>query len=500
MVSDLTDGLAALEDSRDSYEKAQEYFHGAEPEIFASVRMRTLLARAGISYRVNFCKLPVTVLANRLRIAAVTTSDEPAQPALDRVWKANRMSLRSKVINRKVGMFGDGYGIVWPNRDNTEVTIRFNSPLTSRMIYDSEDEDTPLYLVKRWMLTEEEWRSNLYYPDHIERWFTDDKGKHWKPYVDGEDGESVVVNPFDQVPAFHWRTDMPFGVPDHFEAYGVQDAINKLVAVQMGTVDFYGFPQRAALVADRAAEDEMAREDFWEDEEDGVPGADVEGQAATIQSSPERAWILRNIKSLVQLPAGDPQVFIQPFLLFVRAMAQVTETPVRHLDPQGGVPSGESQRASDAPLTMRVNDRREMLGATYEDLCAFALRVNAHLDREAGVDETVGQDYGPVSVDVRWSPSEQTDQLDDWQVAQGKLDAGVPPKVVLVEAGYAPEQVDLWIKDSPAIELRPRVDLLVKIAQAAQGLGASSALGVVDPGLVQKAIAALTEGSSAAAA
>lgn len=499
-MSDLTDGLAELENSRAAYEKAEEYFKGAEPEIFASVRMRMLLARAGISYRVNFCRLPVTVVANRLRIASVTASDETAQPALDRIWKANRMSLRTKVINRKVGMFGDGYLLVWPNRDNTEVTIRYNNPLTSRMIYDPSDEDTPLYYIRRWMLTDKEQRSDLYYPDHIERWYSDDKGKTWTPFVDPADGESVVVNPFDKMPAFHLRTDMPYGIPDHSEGYGVQDAINKLVSVQMGTVDFYGFPQRAALMSDRSAEDEMAREDLWEDEEDGVPGADVEGQAATIQSSPERAWILRNIKELVQLPAGDPMVFIQPFLLFVRAMAQITETPVRHLDPQGDVPSGESQRASDAPLTMRVNDRKELLADTYEDAGGFSLLVNAHLDREAGADETVGQDYGPVSVDVRWSPSEQTDQLDDWQVAKAKLDAGVPPKVVLVEAGYAPEQVDLWIKDSPAIELRPRVDLLVKIAQAAQGLGASSALGVVDPGLVQRAIAALTDGSSAAAA
>jgi hypothetical protein len=63
---------------------------------------------------------------------------------------------------------------------------------------------------------------------------------------------------------------------------------------------------------------------------------------------------------------------------------------------------------------------------------------------------------------------------------------------VLTEAGYAPEQVDTWIRDTPVIELMPRVDFLVKVAAAAQGLGASSALGVVDPGLVQQAIAAVT--------
>lgn len=492
-MSDIADGIAALEESRGDYEKADTYFKGSAPELFFSVRMRNLLDRAGVSYRVNFCKLPVTVLANRLRIAAVTASDPAAQEALDRIWKHNRMNLLSKIIHRKVGKFGDGYVIVWPSADNKRVDIRWNSPLTTRMIYDSEDEDTPLYLVKRWQVEQDFHRANLYYDDRIERWASTDRGKNWQPYSDPDDGLEVVDNPFGRIPGFHFRTDMPYGTPDHVDAYGVQDAINKLVAVQMGTVDFYGFPQRAALMSDRSAEDEMAREDFWEDEESGVPGDDVEGQAATIQSSPERAWILRNIKSLVQLPAGDPQVFIQPFLLFVRAMAQVTETPVRHLDPQGDVPSGESQRASDAPLTMRVDDRKEMFDATYEDMLPFSLKVFGSLDGGQGFAED-------LTVDVRWAPSEQTDDAQVWTVAQDKLAAGVPPRVVLIEAGYGPEQVDTWIKEVPAIELAPRVDLLVKIAQAAQGLGASSALGVIDPGLVTRAIAALTEGSDATAA
>ena len=480
-MSDLTDGLDALTESRSDYEKAQRYYRGAIPEVFASPRMRALLKRSGISYKVNFCKLPVKVLANRLRIAAVTASTPDAQTVLDRMWKANRMNLKTKVIHPKVGMFGDGYLTVWPNRSNTEVDIRFNSPLTTRMIYDPEDEDTPLYVVRQWVVNDDFWRSVLAYDGHTERYASTDKGKTWKPYVDPIDGLAEFDHDFG-LPFYHLRTGMPYGEPDHVDAFGIQDAINKLVTVQMGNVDFYGFPQRAALLDIRQS-DEMDREDLWEDETPGA-GEDTDGQAATIASSPEKMWLLNNVRQLVQLPGADPTVFIAPFLLFVRAMAQVTETPVRHLDPQGDVPSGESQRASDAPLTMRVEDRQEMLAATYEDALTGALRMSASLEG--------GTDLGDVSVDVRWSPSAQTDQTEDWTVAAAKLKAGVPPRVVLTEAGYAPEQVDTWIRDTPVIELMPRVDFLVKVAAAAQGLGASSALGVVDPGLVQQAIAAVT--------
>lgn len=490
-LDDLKAGLQELRDSRGDYDKAEEYYDGAQPEVFASIRMRQLLARAGISYRVNFCKLPVTVLADRLKITAVTASTPEAQAVVDRVWRANRMNLLTKNLHRKVGMYGDGYLYVWPNADNTEVQIRYNSPLTMRVIHDPADEDTPLYYIKRWQAEPKLLRADLIYRDRIERWASKDKGRRWQPYVDPDDGEAEAENPYDAFPVFHFRTSAPYGVPDHIDAYGPQDAINKLIAVQMGNVDFYGFPQRAALT--ESGGDEMDREDLWDDEEDG-PSQDNDGQAATIQSSPERAWLLRNVRQLVQLPQADPQVFIAPFLLLVRAMAQVTQTPVRHMDPQGDVPSGESQRASDAPLIKRTEDRQEILDPQHQDMWGFIFKVNATLDRDDNSDESVGVDVGRATVDIRWEPPEQTDDIDEWQVAKAKLDAGVPPRVVLVEAGYAPEQVEAWIEEAPAIELMPRVELLVKIAQAAQGLGASSALGVIDPGLVQRAIAAITGG------
>jgi hypothetical protein len=462
---------------------------------------------AGISYRTNFAKLPVKVLANRLRIAAVTVSTDPAQVALDEMWTGNKMKLLTKSMHLKVGEYGDGFVIVWPNPAiRGGVQISYNGPLTSRLVYDPEDEITKRFGVKRWCERGNLHRSNLYYPDWIERYFSEDDGKTWLRFVtpavleddtvdatddtlveddDEEEPGWRIRNPYGEVPMFHMRTDLPFGLPDHYDAYGTQDAINKLVAVQMGTVDFYGFPQRAALMDSVPAQDEMlAGEPFGDDNEDdtgGVGGGvSDDDDEPEIRSSPESAWVLRNIKELVQLPAADPAVFIQPFLLFVRAMAQITETPVRHMDPQGDVPSGESVRAQNDPLTKRTVDRQDFLAAGHQEYLEFALKVWA-----AEHDVSFGDD---VQVDVQWAPPEQTDAIDVWEVAKAKLDAGVPPKVVLVEVGYAPETVEQWMKDFPAIALRPQVDFLVKVASVAQGLGAASALNVVDPQLVQRVI------------
>lgn len=503
-TDDLAAGLEELEQAAPEYRKAEKYFDGTNPEIFASWRIRVLLKMAGISYRTNFAKMPVKVLANRLRIAAVTASDQAAQDALDEMWAANKMGLLTKSMHMRAGEYGDGFVIVWPNdRLRGGIQISYNSPLTSRIIYDPEDDITKLFGVKRWCNRGDVHRANLYYEDWVEPYISEDGGEKWERFIaqpaseddvlDEDDPEFPgwrIPNPYGEIPMFHMRTDLPYGCPDHYDAYGPQDAINKLVAVQMGTVDFYGFPQRAALVDSSGSDDDemLADDPFGDtDDPDGDTSATEDEREVELRSSPETAWVLRNIKELVQLPPGDPAVFIQPFLLFVRTMAQITETPIRHMDPQGDVPSGESVKAQNDPLTKRTQDRAEYLEAGHKEYLEFALRVYAKVNEVSIPDD--------VTVDIRWAPPEQTNALEDWDVAKAKLAAGVPPQVVLVEVGYAPETVSEWIAKTPVIELMPRVELLVKIASVAQGLGASAALGVVDPELVRRVLESITPNS-----
>src|SRR6185369_2936976 len=162
---------------------------------------------------------------------------------MDRVWNANQLDLHFPEIFTKTGTYGDGYLIVWPTSnstgDMTGVSVDYNSPERVRVFYDDENPRIKKMAVKVWR-EGKRTRTNLYYPDRIERYITklnmvgktDDE---WEEYTDDEAETWPIVNPYNEVPVFHLRNQFTYGRPDHRDAYGPQDAINKLVATQMQT-------------------------------------------------------------------------------------------------------------------------------------------------------------------------------------------------------------------------------------------------------------------------
>jgi hypothetical protein len=149
----------------------------------------------------------------------------------------------------------------------------------------------------------------------------------------------------------------------------------------------------------------------------------------------------------------------------VRAMAQITTTPVRMFEQQtANRRSGESFRAEDDPFIRKIRNRQLSLGATHREAHVFALR-------RLGVDDPV--------VTVHWAPAATVDDQTGWQTVTEKIKNGVPRRQALIEAGYRQEQVDEWLSGADDTELQRRVDILAALADSAQKLGAAVALGVV---------------------
>jgi hypothetical protein len=93
------------------------------------------------------------------------------------------------------------------------------------------------------------------------------------------------------------------------------------------------------------------------------------------------------------------------------------------------------------------------------------------------------------AIDVRWKPATSATGPADWEIVGAKVEAGVPQKVALVEAGYEEPTVDEWLDDQQeAMDLGRRVALLDSLATALQKLAAVSALGQLDAGKLQSII------------
>jgi hypothetical protein len=480
---DLMYGIEELKEARPAYDQAQTYYDGKVPEVFTSTRIRRALAAHGIDFDLNFAKTPVNAVTDRLEIAAVTAPDDATNTLISKIWQDNQLDLEMPDLFRRAGEYGDAYLFVLPVEDDKGNVVRvdmfYNSPQTVRVIYDEENPRRKLFTIKKWC-DGPYHRVELLYDDRIERWTTGknsrgDKPADWMHWLADPDDEGpadpdswVMFHDWGEQPVFHFRTDRPYGVPEHYGAYGPQNAITKLQATHMGTVDYQGFPQRYALTetANTDTSDlepgDFADED-WPQNLAGS-GPSNSGDDSSLKAGPGELMLLRGYKAVGQFDAAQPSVFLDPIMFNVRAMAQITNTPTWLFDPSGDQPSGQSVRAQDAPFTRKVGNRQISYGATARDAFVFGLR-------RLGVESPV--------ITVRWVPAETVDDQEGWVTVGEKIKNGVPRKQALMETGYRAEQVDKWLAGVDDAELQRRVDILASLADSAQKLGAAAALGVV---------------------
>ena len=477
---DLMHAVNEIREHAPAYELAADYYRGEVSELFCSEAVRRALRGQVAGFDINLARRPVDAVLDRMGITAVTVADDEARTRelVDRVWTPNRMERYSKTLNWAALTYGDAYLIVWPGETDGTVKMHYNTPVTTRVFYSEEDDRTKSYAAKLWGEghgQQRTYRCDLYYADRIERYATGpgkkgDEPGEWEPF--GAEGEAwPLANPFDEVPVFHFRTGEPYGRPEHRGAYGPQNAITKLSASLMTTVDYQIFPQRYALLSAGSPGSEANVD--WEDDEDAPTAGD---QGGALKASPGTVWELPGVDSVGQFDPANVQAFLEPLNFYARAMSAATATPLRFLEPSGDVPSGESLRADDAPLKHRIEDREAWLGEEYAAALEFAGRV-------------LGVEFGQV--DIKWRPVETIDDLAGWQTIQAKQAAGVPARQALTEAGYTSELVETWLAGSDAPNLDTRIAALGSIGSALQTLGSAVQLGAVDRATADAIVAQL---------
>lgn len=476
-TTDLVNAYAELCEARPGYAKAEAYFDGDVDEIYASDKVAKMLTKSNLDEldEINFARIPVTAVTNRLHITAIAAADETADAEIADLIKRNELNEELPGLHVRACSQGDAYLMVWPALDEqgdvVAVDMFVNSAATVRVIYDEEHPLRKKLAIKSWCIgsgKDQVIRADLWYRDRIERWAW--QGRHrgkqdkWEPFT-GDGQDAVLPNPWDEIPFFHYRTDRPYGRPEHYAAYGPQAAINKIVLGHLATVDFQSLPQRYGLI-DPTVDQSGMQSDF-DPESPLDDGADPESplNPSQLRNDPGELWLLQGLKGVGQFAAADPQVYLAPFDRYVKAMSQVTSTPFQEFDSTGDAISGEARQEARADLTARVQARQRSFGATHAAAFEFALRLLG---------------YDDATVTVRWQPANYRDDSEGWSTVQAKIDAGVPRERALVEAGCPPELVEGWLAalDDDA-ELLRRAELLERIGNAVQALGAGVQLGAV---------------------
>jgi hypothetical protein len=467
-VTDLVESLTELDAAAPAYEEAMTYYLNESPERFASDATARKLAGTADRYRVNCARTPVDAVVDRLLVAQVKASRadggdwEDADTALHGMWDVNQLGTQVPRLLRDTSIYGDGYLFVWPG-PRSGVTCAYNSPLQVRVIYDTENDLVPLHMVKRWKGRDGTEYANLITAAESVRYELDRKGDWRKP---GNWSEvSRAGHDLGRLPVEHLATWAPYGRPEHKDAYGPQDAVNKLASTMVHAGEALGYPARYVLMgADASVRgDRLDSLDFDDEfDQDMTRGR----QPGKLRVGPGEVATLEGAEEAGQWSAAESRTFIDAANWFLRVLAFTTVTPPYLLDTATEM-SGIARRYADAPLEVKVGQRRSI----YEARIASGLALGLHI---------VG--FPDARVTVSWKPSPMTNDTATWHIVAAKIAAGVPQDVALAETGlYDPAVIKAWLADPEVdVDITHRLTLLADLAAAVQGLGQGVALGIMD--------------------
>lgn len=520
-IEDLIRGFRALEDAAPGYRRAEQYYEGELPERFASDHVRAVIEKIeanGHGYRFRLAQIPVNAMANRLRISSVSTGREDQDRLLEQIRQANDMEILERHLILRTLVYGDAYAMVWPvDRDSDATTpespidrevreagveIHYLSPLHTRAMYDTDTSRNVRYVIRRWREADpadgpdagERWYAELWYLDRLERWRTvpDATGldpAEWSPYVETDDGTRVTATPGEnwpeshdlgELPIKHARTGLPYGRPEHVDAYGPQDAITKALITQVADVEEHGWPERVRIADDAKALDTGRDAVRWDD--DALAPPHSWGEISVRERGPGKEQVYYGTRNVFQIDPPDPNTLISPVDQWVRLMATVTETPFWEFDPiTGSQLSGVARDRADAPMRAKERNRKTFLLRFFREVYGLALRV-------------AGQEpAGPIQ--INWSPPDVISDPEWWTTAQIRSGLGVPTEKILQEANYLPEEIEMWLDEQgEGATLDQRIARLQALGEALQAIGAGAALLGIEPNVMDMVSRILQEG------
>ncbi len=462
---DLVEASREIDANLPIAQKAKHYYDGEDSSRFLASVFNDFFKQEDFTGTLNYASIPVDAVADRLQLLSILGPDDATTEQIRDLLDANKMNMRLGQFILDVLTYGEYFVAVWPDEqeasdlfdldaDSLEVELVDDTPLnrkakmmfcdaeTTRAFYDDGGEQR--FIARKWESKDFEGkeiiRVNLYYIDRVEKywWFKKDDIATADAWLDDDQTEWPMDNPYGSIPIFQFSTGFPHGKPEHRSMFGVQDALNKIFQVHISSIEYLGYPIIYTLMDETSAAGTSDFEYAPIDNTESDAGSDVN----KLKNNPGEVWALR-AKSVGQIEPAGSSNFIDSLKTYKEIASEVTGLPARLFSSTDGQhPGADAVNAADAVLRQRVVDRSVILSEQLKQMISFALKM------------AFGKEVPAKEISVQWRP--QSLQVDAAMIAvfEFKRALGVPEEQILTELGYTQAEIDIF---KPNIEEKRRV-------------------------------------------
>lgn len=416
----LTELGRKLDESAPALARLDTYWTGTQPAAFLSPVAREALQNRLRTLTVNFPRLAVTSLAERLQVTGFRTAPgDPGDDALWRIWTGNRMVEATAQAHVDALVYGRSFVIVWAGRtpDLPRVTVE-----SARQVAVSRDPATRdvTAAVKRWVAGNRA-HAVVYEPDKITRYTSQafvPEGGSLPPTVTGWVTAEVLPNPLGVVPVVpivnRGRLLDLDGVSEMVDLLDLADGITKLHCDALVTSEFYARPRRWVTGLEIV------------EDENGQPVNPFGDEANRVWQSeaPETKF--------GQFDPARLDGYGDLIATLTQEVGALSGLPPHYLGLHGDQPaSADAIRSAEASLVARAFERQRSFGASWDDVARLVVAVRDGVD--------------PASVDVStvWANPETRTPAQAADAASKLVGAGIlPVAAALVSLGYTPAEIE----------------------------------------------------------
>lgn len=397
-------------------DKLDSYWTGSQPAAFLSPKSKEALGSRLSTLTVNYPRLSVTSLADRLDLTGFRINgSDTADMDLWNLWRRNGMVEGSAEVVKDALIYGRGYVLVWIGPRGVQVTVE--SPRQMTALRDPATREIRVAL-KRWIDGDYGY-ATVYGPDEIVTYKTKVKVTDWGNVSDGAWSQhgKPVPNPLGVPPVgmiINRDRLLDFdGVSEMTGIMDLSDALSKIMADAMVTSEHYARPRRWATGMEIIEDEEGNPIDPFSDDAKRV----WTSEAPETQFGQFSQASLSSYTDLTQVLTAQ-----------IGAMKGL---PPHYMGIHGDQPaSAEARRSAESSLVQHANNAIRMFGADFAWIVSLMIAVRDGVD--------------PYSVDVTtvWANPETRTPAQAADAAAKLAGIGVPLETLLSdELGYEPTRI-----------------------------------------------------------